>query len=452
MQDQRRSFIASFGRRLRSQATSTVFLLAVAVPGLLLAVKVVGIAVAATMGQSSDPTELQKAVRLDPSNPNLHYRLGLAYCYSLDHSHPEEGLSELRQATELVPTEPTYWSALASACESVGERPCADKAMERTLALAPMTPRHRWDAANHDLVAGRPNEALAEFRRLLELDPGYAPEAFRLCLRVDADPGDVYQKVLADQRYPQLNFAYINYLSSHGEGKRAYPVWQATLSLNQHFPFSLADPYLEWLLRQGHTQLAIVAWQALEQHEIIRKSSADTPNNALYNSGFEEPLLNAGFGWRVQEDSYTRVSQDSTRAYQGRRSLRVNFTVPHNEDYEPVYEIVPVTPNNTYILQGYVRSDSITSNSGPRLRVVDSACPTCLDVPTQGTVGTTGWHRLTVSFSTGPRTRLVQVSVWRPRSPTFPSRISGTFWLDAVSLNQTTRANNQVAQGDQSQP
>lgn len=398
------------------------------------------------MGNSSNSGELLRAVRLDPSNPKLHYQLGLAYCYSLQDSHPKEGLSELRKATKLDSSQPTYWSALASACESIDDIACSDRATDRTLALAPMTPRYRWDAANRDLAAGDSTAALAQFRQLLELDPSYAPQSFRLCLRLGVDPWSVYRKVLAGRENPRLNFAYINYLWANGQGAKAYPVWRATLALHQHFRFALAEPYFEWLLRNAPEQRAVEAWHDLEQDGIIRKSSADTSGNLMFNGSFEGSLMNVGFGWHVQEASYTRVRLDDSVAFRGRRSLRVEFTVSHNGDDLPVYEIVPVKPNRTYLLHAYARSEAITSDSGPRLRVVDPDCSSCLNVSSAETVGTTQWHRLNVSFSTGPQTRLVEVEVWRPRGATYPDQISGTFWLDAVRLEETASASHQVAQ------
>jgi hypothetical protein len=108
--------------------------------------------------------------------------------------------------------------------------------------------------------------------------------------------------------------------------------------------------------------------------------------------------------------------------------------VGQNDDFEPVYQIVPVVPNHSYSLTAYARSMDITSDSGPRLRVTDPECPTCLNALTDATVGSTPWHQVTIGFTSGPQTQAVRVSVWRPRSRVFPMEISGSFWLDAVSL------------------
>ncbi|HKT13143.1 MAG TPA: hypothetical protein VJW77_15075 [Terriglobia bacterium] len=413
-----------------------VFLIVFIVPGLLLAFRTVVIAVAATLGQSSNPHKIRTAAELDPVNPKLHYKLGQADSYSMDPSEVQEGLEQLRRATELAPTQPEYWSALASACESAGDTACADRAMRRTLSLAPTTPRYRWIAANDELVHGSAGEALNEFRILLEMDPSYAPETFRLCLKYVGDPGKVFQKVLADRKDVQLNFSYINFLVTQGQGAAAYPILQATLALNKTFPLSQASPYLDWLVREGPGQEAASAWQDLESHGIIPRPAADSVGNLVFNSGFEAPLLKMGFDWRVHEEAYTRVGLDGVGAYAGKRSARIAFTVSRNEDAEPLYEIVPVSPSQSYQLQAYVRSEDISSDCGPRVRLTDPDCPRCLDVSTDGTVGTTDWHPVTLNVSTGANTRQLQISIWRPRCLSFPADISGRFWVDAVDLRE----------------
>jgi len=434
----------SFEFPLLSRGKAVVFIIAVIVPGLALAFRTVMIAVAATMGGSSESREVRQAVALDPANPQLHYRLGRVDGYSMDPSEVQDGLKQLRQATELAPTQPEYWSGLASACESAGDTTCADRAMQRTLSLAPYTPRYRWNAANDELARGRADQALSEFRKLLEMDPGYAPETFRLCLKSVGDPGKVFRSVLLNREDPQLNFSFINYLVYHGQGADAYPVWQATFAMNKTFPLSLAGPYLEWLIRQGPDQEAVSAWRDLESHGIIRKPPDDSDGNLVFNGGFEEPLLKMGFGWRVHMEPYTRVELDDSGPYAGNRSARVAFTVSRNDNDEPLFEFVPVTPGHSYRLQAFVRSEDITSDSGPLLRVTDPKCSGCLDVSTEGTVGTTNWHPVSVSFSTGPMTHQVQISVWRPRCLSFPSDISGSFWVDAVDLKDDTASKGPV--------
>ncbi|MCJ7501699.1 MAG: tetratricopeptide repeat protein, partial [Acidobacteriia bacterium] len=62
---------------LRSRRRQMLFLLGIGVAALLLASQVVRIAVAAKWGESLNSRSLQKAIALDPANPEYYYRLGL---------------------------------------------------------------------------------------------------------------------------------------------------------------------------------------------------------------------------------------------------------------------------------------------------------------------------------------------------------------------------------------
>ncbi|MEJ2009480.1 MAG: hypothetical protein P8Z30_15215, partial [Acidobacteriota bacterium] len=205
------------------------------------------------------------------------------------------------------------------------------------------------------------------------------------------------------------------------------------------------EPYLDRLLGAGDIPQAKKVWRVLERAGVIARPAVGGVRNLIYNGGFEHTPLNAGFGWRVPNTPYVETDFRDPSAHQGSRCLRVDYAAGQNPESEPVYELVPVEPRQCYRLRAYARSDNITSRSGPRLRVVDAECPACLSVSTGTTVGTTSWHLLTLNFTTGPRTRLIRLSVWRPRSRTFPMEISGSFWLDDVSLEAVNRMPKETA-------
>src|ERR1019366_7355919 len=140
----------------------------------------------------------------------------------------------------------------------------------------------------------------------------------------------------------------------------------------------------------------------------IGQTDGDDKNNLVFNGSFERPVLNAGFDWHPVPAGFVAVDFSDHTAHTGKYALRVDYTVPHNQKY---------------VLTAYSRSDDLTSNSGPRLRVQDAKCPECLDVTTDTTVGTTPWHQLKLSFSTGPKAEVLRLSVWRSRGRTFPMDI-----------------------------
>jgi hypothetical protein len=369
---------------------------------------------------------------LEADDPRLQNRLGQVY-EDIDRA---ESARHLRRATQLSPDSRLYWSDLESACESIADTQCIDQAGERLLKLCPMVPYYHWLAAQSSLRTHQLDRALAESRRLLELDPNYAGGTWS-SLQTVQKPDAIFQKVLAGSADVPLEVRYVDFLSEQGDNDTAYRIWRLVVADSRPFPFASAAPYLERLIGLGRIEEAANVWQDLERLGIVKRLEADEKDNLIFNGDFEQSPLNAGFDWRAGSGTYLAVDFSAPGAYHGDHCLRVDFTVRRNDEYEPAYQIVPVLPHHAYTLEAYVRSADIASDTGPCLRVSDTQPAGFPDAISATTVGTTPWHPLRLSFSTGPQTRAVRLSFWRPRSRVFPTEISGTSWLDAVSLHGT---------------
>ncbi len=419
---------------LKSRRRSRLFLSLAALVTLVGSAEATKVALVTALGESAEVSDVQKALALDPGNPVLHSRLSQLYDDSLEVSNLREAVREAGQATGLNPNKSDYWQTLASACESVRDNACADHALQRALVLSPMVPMVWWGAGNHYLRTGRTEAALLCFRRLLEMSPDYAAPTFDLTLRAYGDPQLILEKVVGGERDPRLGLAFADFLNANNEFDAAHQAWTQIADGGSPIPFEAAQPYLEHLMDHRRYQEARAIWLHLEELGIVAKPADSEQDNLVFNGGFEQPPLGAGFDWRSQPSSYVSVDFRDASPFEGKHCLRVDFPVGQNDEFEPVYQILPVVPNQTYTLAAYVRSRDITSDSGPRLRVTDPGCPNCLDAWTDATVGSTSWHPVTLKFSVGPQTMVVRVSVWRPRSRSFPMEISGSFWLDAVSV------------------
>ena len=64
----------------------------------------------------------------------------------------------------------------------------------------------------------------------------------------------------------------------------------------------------------------------------------------MVNGEFERPPANSGLDWRTGSTTYLAVDFSAPQVYHGDRSLRIAITISCNDDYEPVYQIVPVLP------------------------------------------------------------------------------------------------------------
>jgi tetratricopeptide (TPR) repeat protein len=412
---------------LQGRSRSLLFLLAVGFASLLFAAETSLTGIVFSFETRSVGRWL---LALDSDDAWLHYRFGQV-CKQIE---PAEGVRQMRRAAQLSPESRVYWSNLASACESLGDTQCADQAWDRLLLLCPMVPLYHWHAAQSCLRSHRTGDAVLHFRRLLQLDPQYASDVW-FSLQTLLDPDSVFQKVAADSPNSELKVGYVDFLSAQGNNDAAYRIWNRATANPAFFPLSAAQHYLERLIDRGRFEEAVKVWQDLERLAIVHRSEADENDNLIFNSDFEQFPLNAGFDWRWSGQlNYLAVDFSAPGGYHGAHCLRIDFAVSRNQEYEPVYQIVPVLAGHTYLLEAYVRSEDITSDTGPRLRVTDTHQPSFRDAVSETTVGTTPWHPVRVYFPTGPKTQAVRLSVWRPRGRVFPTEISGSFWLDAVTL------------------
>jgi len=419
---------------LKPRWRSALFLLALGLAGGLLAYDAVRVAWAQTLARSFNFADLQKARTLDPDNPEILRQLGLHYAFSSEEYNPQKGREFLHRAVDLSPHTASYWKDLAKVCDSQKDSACADQAYDHARALQPMMPGLEWTVANYYLQTERVDAALQAFQHLLTMDPQYSWQVFHLCVGVTDDPLLVYEKVLPPGGDPLVELKYVDFLSEEDRWDSAYQVWGRIAASIAPFKFSPIEPYLNRLLERGRIREAQTVWLDLQRLRVIPKPEVESHGSLIYNGGFERLPLAAGFDWRFVRTTYLSLDFAAPSAYQGSRCLRVDFTVARNEEYEPVYQIVPVIANQTYLLAAYTRSEDITSDSGPRMRVVDVSCAGCPSAFSETTIGTSAWHPVSVKFTTGPETQAVRVGVWRPRSRTFPVEIKGSFWLDDISM------------------
>jgi tetratricopeptide (TPR) repeat protein len=419
---------------LRSPFQKLLFLSIVAVPVAVFVFQTARIAIAETWGDSLAPSTLLRAISLDPQNAKLHYLVAMVFLFSPEANDRAKSVGELRTAVGLHPRSATYWSGLGKSCYVAGDQLCAREAFARAAILAPSKPQYAWDVAMNRVIAGESSEALTYCRRFLQLQPDKTQDVFQLLQSRFQDPDLIWSGLLAPSRSPSLKLAYLNFLAANGNFDAAGRHWAELVTANQPIPLTGVKPYLESLLTAGHYQAAVDLWHYLARTGALGNAAAPDPNNLVFNGGFEQEPLNAGFDWRYQPQAFLDLDFSDPSARSGRRALRLEFVLPKNLEYEAASELVPVSPGQSYALTAYLRSENITSTSGPCLRVSDPKCPACLNVATANVTGTKPWHEAKVEFTAGMDTEVVRISIWRPRSRIFPMDISGRAWVDDVSL------------------
>ena len=376
---------------------------------------------------------LERAVKLDPGNAEIQMRLGSLYEYSPVDMQVGKAEEDFRRATHLNPYDPQTWLDLAAALQFQGRSDEAEACRRRVDLLAPKIPAYQWPLANFYLLQGNTEEALRHFKLVLAGTSQYDTNVFTLAWKATDDAGKILQELIPERAKTEFN--YLNFLLSRHRLDDAEPVWKRILEGSDEFSAKDASPYIDTLIAGHKPEEAYQVWTDLQKRGLIRSSSTLSGSNLIFDGDFEDEFLNFGFAWRIVPVEGVYAGVDSSTYHSPSHSLMVQFSGKGNLQFEHVYQYVKVASGQAYHLQALMKTEGITTDSGPRLEVYDAYNPTVLDKLTDDLTGTTdAWTTLLLDFVTGPKTQMLVLRLKRLPSKKIDNLIAGRVWLDDVRL------------------
>jgi tetratricopeptide (TPR) repeat protein len=377
------------------------------------------------------PESIQTAIKWDRNNPQYYNALGtLTHFYGVT-GKLNESVQLYESATRLGPYDAHYWSDLGAAYDWAGRTNDAMRAFQRALQLFPNSPEINWRFANFAFRAHRIPEALSSLRVVLAGDKPSHQDVFRLAVSATRDDRAILEIL---PLRPSVFLDYANFKMGEGNVKAAEEAWLRLLQLKLPFDLRETFPYLDALIQHREPDRLVAAWAALAERFPEQIGPLAASSNLISNGSFESDILNGGLDWRVIPVEGVVVSLDNQGAFEGGRALRIEFNEKGNLDYGHILQYVAVHPNTRYRFSAAVRAERITTDSGPRFQVFDAFNLGKLLQSTESIVGTSGWAPQVVEFKTNSDTRLLLVQVARPPSNKLDNQISGTLWIDQVSL------------------
>ena len=376
---------------------------------------------------------LERAVKLDPGNAEFPMRLGSLYEYSPVDMQVGKAEEEFRRAAHLDPYDPQTWLDLAAALQFQGRTEEAEACRRRVDLMAPKIPAYQWPLANFYLLQGNTQEALRHFKVVLAGTSQYDTNVFTLAWKATDDAGKILQELIPERA--QTEFNYLNFLLSQHRLDDAEPVWKRIIDGSEEFSPKDASPYIDTLIARHKPEEAYQVWTDLQMRGLIRSSSTLSGPNLVFDGDFEDEFLNFGFAWRIIPLEGVYAGVDSSTFHSPSHSLMVQFSGKDNLQFEHVYQYVKVASGQAYHLQALMKTEGITTDSGPRLEVYDAYDPKVLDKLTDDLTGTTdAWTTLLLDFVTGPKTQMLVLRLKRLPSQKIDSLIAGRVWLDDVRL------------------
>ena len=301
-----------------------------------------------------------------------------------------------------------------------------NEAVQSALDAEPGNPEVSTEAAQFFLVAGDVRRALPLFRQALVQNPEAAKAILPVCWRETRDANLLLAEVIPDS--PELQLTFLRMLTEQKETTAANQVWQQLVASHRSFQPELSFFYFDYLLKEHEVASFDRAWHELAG--VTPNLQAYLPNdNLIVNAGFEQPLLNSGFDWRHEPADHIAAGIDDSVAHSGTHSLSLSY------DGNPAYDagwkqFVPVQSNTDYEFSVWIKSENVTSSSGPRIAIVDAYSGANL-LLTDDVLDTHPWREIKGTLRVPAQTELLAVKIVRAPANT---RIRGRVWIDDLRL------------------
>jgi tetratricopeptide (TPR) repeat protein len=373
---------------------------------------------------------IERGAQLEPGNAEAWDRLGRFRQWNLDNPDPAAAVNDYQMAVREEPQSPYYWMDLAGAYEQTDDVARAREAFERAEAAYPISAQVAWQYGSFLLRQEDATEGLKQIQRAVRIDPSLLPLTIS---RVWLSTHDV--NLLIGQVLPPNVDAYfqaLDFFQSIQQSEAALAVWRKLLSLGAAFPLKRSFPFIDELIREDRARDAQTVWLEAVHAAGMRKPAIDS--SLIWDGGFTQDFANGGLGWRWDSPLGVAIDFDAGRLMDETRSVRLDFSGGNNTDLDAPMQFVVVEPNRAYHFRGYLRTERITTESGPRFSIVDPRHPNEVSVVTDNLVGTNPWVAADADFVTGSETRFVVVRLLRPPSRLFENKLAGSAWIADLSL------------------
>ena len=375
---------------------------------------------------------LERGMRWVPGNSAIWAEHARQWLFHPDASELQTSADAYLQAVSLNPLNFWNWTGLADAYLGMGDTAKAEEALRAGLAAAPHSPNAAWRLANLLVLADRLPEAMPYFRTAATYDRPLRFAVYDLAWKLLDNPDTILQEIVPPGVEARQD--YLQDLLRRGQLSEAYPVWKEIQPAKTTTVLRLGKNYVRALAFSGMGPVASRVWE--EWLAAAGRTGKKTAGDLLTDGSFEDGFINGGLEWNLEKGPAFQIALDEFVFQSGTRSLRVNFDGKSNPAFQGVWQAVPVEPDRRYRFEGYLKTENITSDSGPFFFVGNlGALPgETLNLSTKVHIGSTGWTRETLDFRTGPRTTVITVSLRRRQSTKLNNLLGGKVWIDNLSL------------------
>ena len=388
-------------------------------------------AVARYGSEGESDKRLHLAVRLEPTNPTYWYLQGRHQQYNLEQPDSPSAEASYKKAIQLDPGYTDAWLELATAYELDGNFDEARAAYIHAKKSYPVSAEVSWRYGNFLLRQGDQVRAYTEVRRAIEADPTRAAIAFSRAYRSKPDIEEILRQLLPAT--PRVYAEVITQALRDNQVAVAEIVWKELLAL--HPRLGMNNMGLVGALLQARDYVAARRVWDEGTANMDLPPLLQTPGSVIWDPSFESGINDQRyFSWHFNPLLQgVSVAFDRSEKRTGIQSLRLSFDGKHNPDLDAACTLGIVQSNTAYHFTGWIKTSNITTENGIEFRISSPDDHNTATLKTRELHGSLPWTLVEGRWA-AVNTHRVYVCVTREPSDNPRVRISGTAWVDEITL------------------
>ena len=368
------------------------------------------------------------AADLAPLDPKPPWLAATKLRQSFTPADLDRSVSLLEEATRLAPYDYLIWTELARGYEQSERFDDAERALRRSIELAPTYAIPHWQMGNFLLRQDRVDEAKVELKRTTETSSAYRDQVYTLAWDFfGKDPARV-EELASDSADARVYLA--NFYAQRDAGRDSLRIWNTLSPEQKNYYGFIGKAMARRLYETGFVREALVVARDIG----LAKDAADETVN---NGGFEKFIgdyQDTLFGWMIfRNDSKFEAMPDSQVKAEGNRSLRVVFRNYVKTDLYNIAQIVTVEPSRKYRLTFKLRTDNLRSGGAPYLQIAAVKTNSELAKSDPFPIGSNDWQEIALDFTVPDGVEGVEIRTLRINCGD-ECPIAGTFWYDDFRL------------------
>lgn len=412
-------------------STEKIILIAVALvcaAGFLLAFKWCFGSALALRADSKQLAEL--SISLAPNDPQTHSILAVLNDKTFSPEDFRKTVEEYEKAAALSPNDYRLWFQLGKARERSGDAAGAERALRKSLELAPNYSEVQWALGNMLLRQGKAEEAFYLIRQAADGNEKFVDPAVSTAWQIF--DGDISQIKQAIGDSSKTNAALASFLLKQERFDEAFAAWRSLPPEERKTVFrQRGEELYNQLVSAKKYRNALKVWT-----EITDDDSRKYEVGKITDGGFEineKQEKTSVFDWQIAEAAQPLIGVDTERSHGGKMSRRIIFNSPNGADFRQFLQAVAVEPGKKYEFSMFYRSDLKTAAT-LRWEIVNASDGQIL-AATEPIAAKSEWANLKIEFVIPETTEAVIIRLARAVCGSAICPISGSVWFDDFELN-----------------